>query len=55
MAHPNARLTPLARRALVQAVLVGGYPIAEAARRSNVSRATASKWVRRHKEGGRTL
>ena len=52
MAHPNARLTPLARRALVQAVLVGGYPIAEAVRRSNVSRATASKWVRRHKEGG---
>ena len=30
-----------------------GYTIAEAARRFNVSRATAGKWVRRYDEGGR--
>ena len=53
MAHPNARLTPLTRWDLVQMVRGDGYTIAEAARRFNVSRATAGKWVRRYDEGGR--
>ena len=44
MAHPNARLTPLTRWDLVQMVRGDGYTIAEAARRFNVSRATAGKW-----------
>ena len=52
MAHPNARLTPQTRWELVQAVRADGYPVAEAARRFNVSHATATKWVRRYDEGG---
>ena len=53
MAHLNAHLTPQTRWELVQAVRGDGYPIAEAVRRFNVSRATATKWVRRFDEGGR--
>ena len=53
MAHPNARLTPLTRWELVQTVRVDGYPVAEAARRFNVSRATAHKCLQRYDAGGR--
>ena len=53
MAHPNARLTPRARWDLIQTVRGAGYPVAEAARRFNVSRATAHKWLRRFDAGGR--
>ena len=52
MAHPNARLTPRARWDLVQTVRGTGYPVAEAARLFNVSRATAHKWLRRFDAGG---
>ena len=51
MPHPNARLTPLARRELVDEVL-GGVSQAEVARRFRVSRATVAKWVRRFREFG---
>ncbi len=53
MAHPNARLTPLTRWELVQTVRVDGYPVAEVAKRFNVSRATAHKCLRRYDAGGR--
>ena len=53
MAHPNARLTPLTRWELVQTVRVDGYPVAEVAKRFNVSRATAHKCLRRYDAGRR--
>lgn len=55
MVHGNARLTPLTRLDLVQAVK-RGLPQAEAARQFRVCRATVSKWVRRFtQEGGSGL
>ncbi len=51
MTHPNARLTPLARRELVDEVN-RGIPQAEVAHRFRVSRATVAKWVRRFRELG---
>ena len=51
MTHPNARLTPLARREVVDEVN-RGIPQAEVARRFRVSRATVAKWVRRFRELG---
>lgn len=46
MSHPNARLTLIARREMVQMVLAG-WPQAEVARLFRVSRVTVGKWVRR--------
>ena len=51
MSHPNARLTPKARLDLVREV-EAGWTRAEAARRFRVSRATATKWVRRYRDEG---
>ena len=51
MSHPNARLTPKARPGLVREV-EAGWTRAEAARRFRVSRATATKWVRRYRDEG---
>lgn len=52
MAHARAKLTPIGRAALVERVLVGGWPVARAAEAMNVSRATAHKWIRRFREEG---
>ena len=52
MAHARAKLTPIGRAALVERVLVHGWPVARAAEAMNVSRATAHKWVRRFNEEG---
>jgi hypothetical protein len=51
VSHPNARLTVITRRELVQQV-AAGWPQAEVARQFRVSRATVSKWVRRYREHG---
>ncbi len=50
--HPNARLTPSARRLLVDRVDTECWPVARAARAAGVSRQTAYKWLRRFREGG---
>jgi transposase InsO family protein len=47
VAHARAKLTPEGRAALVERVLVEGWPVARAAEAMAVSRATAYKWVRR--------
>lgn len=52
MAHARAKLTPAGRSALVDRILVEGWPVARAAEAMNVSRATAHKWVRRFQEEG---
>ncbi len=52
MAHARAKLTPVGRAALVDRILVQGWPVARAAEAMNVSRATAYKWVRRFQEEG---
>jgi transposase len=51
MAHRNARLTPYARRLLVERYL-GGWPAARVAEQLGVSRATVYKWVRRYRAEG---
>ena len=50
--HPNARLTPAARRLLVDRVEKLGWPVARVARAAGVSRQTAYKWLNRFKESG---
>ena len=50
--HPNARLTPSARRLLVDRVDRESWPVARAARAAGVSRQTAYKWLRRFRAGG---
>ena len=52
MPHARAKLTPLGRAALVERVLMQGWPVARAAEAMNVSRATAHKWVRRYRDEG---
>jgi transposase InsO family protein len=52
VAHARAKLTPEGRAALVDRVLVQGWPVARAAEAMAVSRATAHKWVRRFEEEG---
>ena len=52
MAHRRARLTPFGRWLIVHRVTELGWPVAHAAEMSGVSRATAHKWLRRHREGG---
>lgn len=51
MSHANAALTPKGRLALVR-LIADGFSQAEAARRMNVSRATATKWWRRFRDEG---
>ena len=50
--HPNARLTPSARRLLVDRVEQESWPVTRAARAAGVSRQTAYKWLRRFRDGG---
>ena len=50
--HPNAKLTPSARRLLVDRVERERWPVARAARAAGVSRQTTYKWVRRFRESG---
>jgi transposase InsO family protein len=52
--HANAKLTPRGRLQMVLAVLEGGLSPSAAAARFGVSPATASKWLQRYQEGGRT-
>lgn len=48
--HPNARLTPRGREALVSRI-ESGLGVAETARQMGVGRETASKWLRRSRSG----
>jgi transposase InsO family protein len=52
VAHARAKLTPIGRAALVERVLIYGWPVARAAEAMNVSRATAHKWIRRFRQEG---
>jgi len=47
MGHANSRLTPYARKMLVDRIRVGGWSVAAAAEAVGVSRQTAYKWLRR--------
>ena len=50
--HPNAKLTPHARRLLVDRVERLSWPVSRAAREAGVSRQTVHKWLNRFREGG---
>ena len=50
--HPNAKLTPSARRLLAERIRDQGWPVARAARAAGVSRQTAYKWLARDAEAG---
>ncbi len=50
--HGNAKTCPHSRRLLVERVLEDGWTLAEAAAAAGCSARTASKWVRRFREGG---
>jgi transposase InsO family protein len=52
MAHRSARLTVFGRQLLVQRIEQEGMSVALAAEMSGVSRQTATKWLRRHREAG---
>lgn len=51
MAHPKARLTVFGRQLLVARVRAG-WPAAHVAEQLGISRATAYKWLRRHRTEG---
>lgn len=51
MAHRTARLTVFGRQLLVARV-AAGWPVARVAEQLGISRATAYKWVRRHRAEG---
>ena len=48
--HPNARLTPRGREALVSRV-AAGERVSDVARQMGVGRQTASKWLARARRG----
>jgi transposase InsO family protein len=50
MAHRRARLTVFGRQLLVERIEVDGMSVALAAEMAGISRQTASKWLRRHRE-----
>ena len=50
--HPNAKLTPWARRRLAQRVRKQRWSVARAAREAGVSRPTAYKWLKRFESEG---
>jgi len=52
MGHRRARLTVFGRQLIVDRVEVDGWTIARAAEAAGVSRQTATKWVRRHRQSG---
>ena len=51
MAHPRARLTVFGRQLLIARV-EAGWPAAHVAEQLGISRATAYKWIRRHRSEG---
>jgi transposase InsO family protein len=51
--HQNARTTPVGRELLAHRIDDLGWTPKEAADAAGVSRQTAHKWLRRHREGGR--
>jgi transposase-like protein len=50
--HPNAPLTELGRLRLARAIVEGGWPVARAAERFQVCRATACRWAERYRDQG---
>jgi transposase len=54
VSHGNAALTPRARLRLARLVVDDGWPIAQAARRYDVSWRTAKRWAARYAELGAT-
>jgi transposase InsO family protein len=52
VAHPRTKLTVFGRQLLVARVEVLGWPVAHAAAMQGISRATAYKWLRRHRAEG---
>src|SRR5512147_2601234 len=50
--HPNAKLTPAGREALVRQVLEQGRPVREVAAGGMVSRQTLYKWIHRFRSEG---
>jgi transposase InsO family protein len=51
VSHPNAKLTPLGRRSIIE-LIEAGHTQAQVARRLCTSRATVSKWWRRFQQEG---
>ncbi len=51
--HHHARLTIHSREELAKSVLEGRLSLREAAAERGLSRQSASKWVKRYREGGR--
>jgi transposase-like protein len=51
--HPNAPLSELGRLRLARCILDQGWPVARAAERFQVSRATAQRWAQRYRDQGR--
>jgi transposase len=51
VAHRRAKLTVFGRQLLVARV-AAGWPVAHVAEQLGISRATAYKWVRRHRSEG---
>ncbi len=52
MVHRNAPLTETGRLRLARCVVEQGRPVARAAERFQVSRATATRWADRYREQG---
>lgn len=52
MAHARARLSVFGRQVLVRRIDAQGWPVALAAESLGISRATAYKWLRRHRTEG---
>ena len=52
MSHANAALTPRARLRLARLVVDGGWPVARAAERYDVSWPTAKRWADRYRQAG---
>ncbi len=50
--HPNAKLTPTSRAAVVRDVLERGWPVGEVAERRDVSARTIYKWLARYRAEG---
>ena len=53
--HANHRTCPSSRKLMCRRVLEEGWTIARAAEAAGCSERTASKWLRRHREGDREL
>ena len=52
MSHANAALTPRARLRLARLIVEGGWPVARAAERYDVSWPTANRWAQRYRQAG---